>query len=238
LATLEWLDAGDDDGQDGVIPGRRRKKLDQVDLALASGGALGPMASMNDPNVAARRALRERLLAERLAMSDEAQARANAAIEAALVGRFAPGAVALVGGYWPIRREVDPLPYLKRVLAAGAAVALPAIVGPRQPLEYRPWTPAVRMEAGRHQIPHPAEGSAVFPTALLVPLVGFDRAGHRLGYGGGYYDRTLAALTPRPLAIGLGFELGRLATLSPRPHDAPMDYIFTEAGLVFGPEGG
>ena len=194
------------------------------------------MASMSAPNVRARPAERERLIAERLAMEGDVHARASAAILSALAERFPPGAVTLVGGYWPIRREVDCVPYLKRVLAAGAAVALPAIVGPHRPLEYRPWTPEVGMEAGRHQIPHPVEGPAVAPTALLVPLVGFDAAGHRLGYGGGYYDRTLAALAPRPIAIGLGFELGRLATLSPRPHDAPMDYIFTEAGLVFGPE--
>jgi len=93
------------------------------------------------------------------------------------------------------------------------------------------------MEKGPFEIPHPAEGPSVTPEALLIPLVGFDDAGHRLGYGGGYYDRTLASLTPRPLAIGLGFELGRLDSLDPRSHDAPMDYIFTEAGLVQAPVG-
>jgi 5-formyltetrahydrofolate cyclo-ligase len=70
----------------------------------------------------------------------------------------------------------------------------------------------------------------VSPSALLIPLVGFDGAGHRLGNGGGYYDRTLAALTPKPLAIGVGFELGRLDSFSPQPHDRPMDVIVTEAG--------
>jgi 5-formyltetrahydrofolate cyclo-ligase len=77
----------------------------------------------------------------------------------------------------------------------------------------------------------PAERQVVSPTALLVPLVGFDEQGYRLGYGGGYYDRTLAASKPRPLAIGLGYEFGRLATIHPQPHDAPMDAIVTEAGV-------
>jgi 5-formyltetrahydrofolate cyclo-ligase len=71
----------------------------------------------------------------------------------------------------------------------------------------------------------------VVPTALLIPLVGFDGQGHRLGYGGGFFDRTLAAWKPRPLAIGVGFELGRLATITPAPHDQPMDLIITEAGV-------
>ena len=86
------------------------------------------------------------------------------------------------------------------------------------------------MTTGLWDIPHPLEGAVVVPTALLVPLVGFDAAGHRLGNGGGYYDRTLAALRPKPVAIGVGFELGRLASISPLPHDQPMDAIVTEGG--------
>ena len=187
---------------------------------------------MSRPQLPPRRALRERLIAEQLTMPEEAHARASALIEAALAARFPPESLALVGGYWPIRREFDPLPFLRQVLAAGGRVALPAVTGRGRPLEFRAWTPQTRMEAGRLQIPHPAEGQAQTPTILLVPLVGFDAAGHRLGYGGGYYDRTLAALTPRPLAVGLGFELGRLASLEPQPHDQPMDCIITEAGLV------
>ena len=70
------------------------------------------------------------------------------------------------------------------------------------------------------------------PTALLVPLVGFDRRGYRLGYGGGYYDRTLATMHPKPLTIGIGYDLGRLETIHPQPHDIPMDAIVTEAGVA------
>jgi 5-formyltetrahydrofolate cyclo-ligase len=191
-----------------------------------------PSARPPEPGAAWRKAERERLIAARSAIPDAARAKAQAAIEAALEARLPPGACALVGGYWPIRGEVDPLPYLIRVLAAGAAAALPAVVARGEPLQFRPWTPEAAMASGPWDILHPAEGPPVTPAALLIPLVGFDAAGHRLGYGGGYYDRTLAALRPRPLALGLGFELGRLASVRPEPHDHPMDLIITEAGVV------
>jgi 5-formyltetrahydrofolate cyclo-ligase len=88
------------------------------------------------------------------------------------------------------------------------------------------------MARGVWNIPIPAERQVVPPGALLVPLVGFDSRGYRLGYGGGFYDRTLAALSPKPLAIGVGYEFGRLATIHPQPHDIPMDALVTEAGVV------
>ncbi len=164
-------------------------------------------------------------------MSDAVRAAASAAIEAALAERLAPGATPILAGYWPIRGEFDPLPYLRRTLEAGGQVALPVVVGPNAALEFRLWSPDAPMAAGGGDIQHPGEGAVVTPTALLIPLVGFDAAGHRLGYGGGYYDRTLAAMTPRPLAIGVGFELGRLADITPAAHDCPMDVIVTEAGV-------
>ncbi len=182
---------------------------------------------------ASRHALRlRRLIATRLASERAARTAASRAIEAALEARAPPGSAVLVGGYWPIRGEFDVLPYLRRTLGVGGAVALPVAATPGAPLVYRPWTSETAMEAGRWDILHPAEGPYVTPTALLIPLVGFDAAGHRLGYGGGYFDRTLAAMRPRPLAIGLGFELGRLPTLSPHGRDRPMDVIITEAGVT------
>jgi len=164
-------------------------------------------------------------------MPGDVRAAASSAIGAALEARFPPGCFPLLAGYWPIQGEFDPLSYLNRVIAAGGQVALPAARRPAGPLEFRLWTPDAPMTAGLWNIPHPAEGAPVVPSALLIPLVGFDCAGHRLGNGGGYYDRTLVALTPRPLAIGLSFELGRLASIAPQPHDQPMDIIVTEAGL-------
>jgi 5-formyltetrahydrofolate cyclo-ligase len=178
-----------------------------------------------------RKAERARLIAARLDLAQEQRAAASRAIDAALAARFPPGSIALVGGYWPIRGEFDPRPYLRRVIDAGGAAALPVVVGLRAPLEFRPWTPNAAMAPGRWDTLHPEDGPAVTPHALLVPLVGFDAAGHRLGYGGGFYDRTLAALHPRPLAIGVGFELGRLRSFEPAAHDERMDAIVTEAGV-------
>ena len=87
------------------------------------------------------------------------------------------------------------------------------------------------MAVGVYDIPYPAEGPAVAPQVLLVPLLGFDEAGYRLGYGAGYYDRTIASFAEKPLLIGVGFELGRLATIYPQPHDIPMDVVITERGV-------
>jgi 5-formyltetrahydrofolate cyclo-ligase len=87
-------------------------------------------------------------------------------------------------------------------------------------------------DAGCLEIPVSAEGESLSPTVLLAPLVGFDACGYRLGYGGGYYDRTLAAATPRPMAIGVGFEASRLETIHPQPHDIPMDLIVTGQGIL------
>jgi 5-formyltetrahydrofolate cyclo-ligase len=183
-----------------------------------------------------RRTVRERLIAARLAMSAAAHVDASARVRELVLERLTPVAGRLVGGYWPILGEVDCVPLLERILEAGGATALPVVTGPKRPLRFRPWTPGAAMASGRWDIPHPVEGPAVRPDVLLVPLVGFDAAGHRLGYGGGFYDRTLAALPRRPLTIGLGFEIGRLASLRPEPHDAAMDLIVTEAGL-FEPGG-
>jgi 5,10-methenyltetrahydrofolate synthetase len=86
------------------------------------------------------------------------------------------------------------------------------------------------MQVGVYDIPYPAEGSVVQPDALLIPMVGFDAVGYRLGYGGGYYDRTVASLAPRPCLIGVSYELGRIETIRPLTHDIRMDYVVTEAG--------
>jgi 5-formyltetrahydrofolate cyclo-ligase len=173
--------------------------------------------------------MRTRLLTERMTLPPDLHARWSAALAAALAARFPPGSLGLVAGYWPIRGEFDPRPYLLATIAAGGAAALPVVTGPSEPLVFRRWTLETPMATGRWDIEHPAEGEPVTPNALLIPLVGFDGGGHRLGYGGGFYDRTLAVLSPRPRAIGLGFEIGRIADFTARPHDIPMDAIVTEA---------
>jgi len=175
-----------------------------------------------------RRQARAALLDARRALSLDAYQAAGTAIMGAVATCFPPSAGAVIGCYWPIRREPDCLPYMREVLRKGGRVALPVVIGPGMPLEFRLWTESTRMAAGAWNIPQPAEGACVLPTALVIPLVGFDEAGYRLGYGGGYYDATLASLSPRAIAIGVGFESSRLPTIYPRAHDVPMDVILTE----------
>jgi 5-formyltetrahydrofolate cyclo-ligase len=155
------------------------------------------------------------------------------AITASLHSLLIPLTGRILGFYWPHRSEYDPLEIANAVIAAGGKCALPVVVARHAPLEFREWHPAVEMTAGKlsYGIPHPAGGDPVVPDVMLIPLVGFDGKGYRLGYGGGYFDRTLAALRPHPRTIGVGFELGRLATIDPQLHDISLDIVVTEAGI-------
>ena len=110
----------------------------------------------------------------------------------------------------------------------GSRLALPVIVEREQPLVFREWSPGSLMTQGVWNVPMPESGEAVLPDLLVVPLVGFDAQGYRLGYGGGFYDRTIAAMPAKPRTIGVGFELGRLETIYPQPHDIPLERIITE----------
>jgi 5-formyltetrahydrofolate cyclo-ligase len=165
-------------------------------------------------------------------MPDAARKAAVAAVGETLAKNFPPEGFGLLGAYWPFRREFNCIPFVRKVLAAGGQVALPVVVQPRSPLEFRPWTPQARMELGVWDIPFPADGPAVKPEAFVIPLVGFNDAGYRLGYGAGYYDRTLATYGENlPLRIAVGFEFQRLPEFEAHPHDIPMDYVITEAGM-------
>ncbi|HXP31955.1 MAG TPA: 5-formyltetrahydrofolate cyclo-ligase [Stellaceae bacterium] len=179
-----------------------------------------------------RGARRAALLAARSALDPAERERASRQIEAHLAGDFLSLAPRPFGFYWPSRSEFDPLPFVRRLIAAGSIVALPVVVERSRPLKFRRWQPGAAMMTGRYDIPIPAEEAEVLPQVLLVPLLGFDAAGYRLGYGGGYYDRTLAALSPPPLAIGVGFAIGRIETIHPQPQDIPMNAIVTEAGVL------
>jgi 5-formyltetrahydrofolate cyclo-ligase len=138
----------------------------------------------------------------------------------------------IVGIYWPIRREFDPLPFARRLIAAGGEVALPVVIRLGLPLEFRRWNDETKMATGVYDIPYPAAGGGVAPAVLIVPLLGFDDAGYRLGYGAGYYDRTFASFAAKPLALGVGFAVGRVATIYPQPHDIAMDHVMTEEGSL------
>lgn len=145
-----------------------------------------------------------------------------------------PG-VRTIAGYLPIRSEIDPLPSMLALRGLGFDLAMPVVLADAAPLGFRTWSPRTPMAQGAYGILEPAEGVTVMPDALIVPMLGFDRCGHRLGYGGGYYDRTIAALRARaPLAtIGLAYaaqELPRVPDV--RGHDMALDVIVTECGVV------
>lgn len=140
-----------------------------------------------------------------------------------------------VGSYWPLAGEIDLRPMMTELTNQGIQAALPVITKPMQPLEFWVWQPGDTLdESGPWGIPTPARRQLVDVTALLIPLVGFDDKGYRLGHGGGYYDRTLANMEPRPLTIGIGHEACRLPSIFPQAHDIPMDIIVTDVGVRRG----
>lgn len=184
-----------------------------------------------------RRAERQRLRAERDAMSVDDRQAAGVAIAGHLAGflrqRFGSLRGRVFSAYWPIKGEPDLRPLMADLHAKGVLVALPLVEVKAAPLVFRRWTPETRMVRGDWNIPVPPhESEAVVPEVALAPVVGWTGDAYRLGYGGGYFDRTLAALTPRPFVIGVGFQSARLATIYPQPHDIRLDAIVTEAGCL------
>lgn len=181
--------------------------------------------------VAWRRGQRTDLIHRRMTLPLETHRGFSNAVMDRLLAAFPDLWEGCVGLYWPFKREINLLPLAKKIIAKAGSVALPVVVGKGQPVQFRAWKPGDPLAAGPFDIPYPRDGPKVQPDILLVALVGFDSANYRLGYGGGYYDRTLAAATPRPPTIGVGFELMRLESINPLPHDIPMDVIVTEAGI-------
>jgi 5-formyltetrahydrofolate cyclo-ligase len=178
-----------------------------------------------------RKQERVRLLERRRTMAPEEHRAASEIIMRGLLARLPPGSHELIGCYWPFRREFNCVPYMREILRSGGRVALPVVLGHGRPLEFRCWTENAEMEIGVWNIPYPAGGSPVLPSAFIIPLVGFDDAGYRLGYGAGYYDMTLAASAARPVAVGIGFDFSRLPTIHPQSHDRAMDVIITDTGV-------
>lgn len=192
---------------------------------------MSAVASPADEAKAWRSALRKELIARREAASATERERWSAQI-AAYIDRLVPDARGRVVGFcWPYKSEHDARPIVLPMLAQGARAALPVVVAPRTPLVFREWSPGCAMEDGAHGIPVPADSAPqATPDLVLLPMNGFDREGYRLGYGSGFFDRTLASLERRPVVIGICFEHGRVDTIRPQPHDIPMDYVVTEAG--------
>lgn len=170
---------------------------------------------------------------ERLGQTERAQASSSICGHLATVLALR-GALrgTVLAGYWPVRCEPDLRPLLHDLHDQGVRIALPAVETRAAPLVFRRWTPGTRLERGHWSIPvPPPEAETLTPDIALAPCLGWDRGGFRLGWGGGYFDRTLAALSPRPLTIGIALGAARLPTIYPQPHDIPLDLVVTETGL-------
>ncbi len=199
-----------------------------------------------------RKAERERLVNARLAVASDTLRDYRTAIDTHLERAFPGIAKGTLGFCWPFKNEYDPRFLAHRLRDRGAKTALPVVVAPRQPLIFRLWKPGDVLAKGVYDIPYPATGDPIVPDVALVPMNGFDEGGFRLGYGGGFFDRTLAsvrAANPKAMvAIGVTYELARMETIDPQPYDIPMDYVVTERGvyqcidgrlaLLAAPEGG
>jgi 5-formyltetrahydrofolate cyclo-ligase len=156
---------------------------------------------------------------------------APARLAEAMLAQHAPPKGAIVAGYWPMGDEMDPRPLMLALASRGHAIALP-ITPPRgQPLAFRAWAPGAALSPGPMGTSEPVAGEELRPDVLLVPLLAFDRAGRRLGYGGGYYDRTLAAL-PGAKAIGIAYAGQEMPEVPAGPQDMRLPLIATEAGVI------
>ncbi len=180
-----------------------------------------------------RKAERVRLLDARAALPVAVREAAATAIAAYLDQLIGDVGGKVVSAYWPIKSELDLRSWLTALTARGAVAALPLVVEKAAPLRFRAWAPGVQMERGFWNIPVPAEGDWLTPDILISPVVGHDAACYRLGYGGGYFDRTLAAIGPMARAYGIGLATCRIATIFPQPHDIPMRAIVTEDGVAY-----
>lgn len=187
---------------------------------------------MNDDILTSREDLRRTAIARREAMTATAREALTARLEvhlAKLLEALQPERLAFC---WPFRGEPDLRHFMARWLAANPSrrAALPVVLDRHRAMVFRTWTPDTRLVPDRHGIPHPPAGPELLPQVVLVPLNAFDAAGYRIGYGGGYFDRTLAET--EMVAVGVGFEIGRVKSALPQEHDRPMQWLVTEAGAV------
>lgn len=180
-----------------------------------------------------RKAERARLIAERLAIPSRARRELSEAIARGLAEAIGEPAGLIVSTYAPFRGEPGLSALIESVLARGGRHALPVVIERGRPLVFRLWAPGEPLERGTWNIPQPpAQAPAVLPDIVIAPVVGFDPACYRLGYGGGFYDRTLAAMPKRPRVFGIGYSQAAIATIYPQPHDVRMSAIVTEEGIL------
>ena len=187
-------------------------------------------------SLAVRAAIRRERLAARLALASDARLYASCSrqIERYLLQWLSQRTPSSLGFCTAIRGEVDLMPVATRLISLGWEAAVAVTSKPGVALVFRAWTPQAVMILDHHGIAVPDTDLVAAPDILLIPLLAYDREGFRLGYGGGYFDRTLAGLSarmPRSLAVGVGFALAEVETVMPQPHDQQLDFIITENGL-------
>jgi 5-formyltetrahydrofolate cyclo-ligase len=200
---------------------------------MESRNEAGAAQALERPEIMAwRKTERARLIAERLAVPAPAREAWSADIAGRLDGIIGSVDGLIVSVYWPFRGEPDLRPWMKSVARRGGACALPVVVEKGQPLMFRLWKEGEPLERGVWNIPIPAAGPAVVPDISIAPVVGYDPQCYRLGYGGGFFDRTLASLPRKPRGIGVGYALQAIATIHPLPHDIAMDAVVTERGAI------
>lgn len=189
---------------------------------------------MTDPTLNQQKeALREkaRALRAKVPQADRAEAARFAA--AHFFGAVSPKPGQIVACYWPIRDEIDSRPILTELMDSGQPVCLPVVTGEEQPLDMRLWEPGAPLYPSGFGSLAPAETAPrVEPDILVIPLLAFDRTGTRLGYGRGYYDRTLGAMNKRPLVVGMAFAIQELDFIPRAKHDIPLDIAVTEDGAT------
>jgi 5-formyltetrahydrofolate cyclo-ligase len=178
-----------------------------------------------------RKKERERLIAAREALERTTLQRWRERMDGFIERSFPGLAGRRVAFCWPIKNEYDSRHLAKTLRARGSLTALPVVVAPKQPLVFREWHPGVQLADGALGIPYPVGSAEVVPEAVLLPMNGWDPQGYRLGYGAGFFDRTLASLAQRPVVIGVSYEQARLATIHPQAWDIPVDYLVTERGV-------
>lgn len=178
-----------------------------------------------------RKSRRAELIGRRESTGETERHAWNECITRYLLSGFDVPRETIVGCCWPYKGEFDARFAVRTWRERGATAALPEVVNNQSPLQFRKWWPGAPMKPGVYDIPVPEGTEVVTPDVAIVPMNAFDAKGFRLGYGGGFFDSTLAACEGRMIAIGVSYEMLRLATIHPQPHDIPMDIVVTEAGI-------
>jgi len=178
-------------------------------------------------------ALRQSFLERRLQLLPNERANAAHAVAETFFKHVPLATGAIVAGYWPVKGELDVMPILRELLRKGHTCTLPHVTGEGAPLLFRQWDENMTMTTGKYGVHEPASNVTLMPDVILVPILAFDANGHRLGYGAGFYDRTLARLKKQKniRTIGLAYEMQLYGTLPAEENDVKMDMIITDRNI-------